>query len=120
MGIHSLYEVKENSKLTRGMRIKLMRTCSASGHAALLSLVVSGLDESELIMTDDELKDYKGMYVMKIEGFSMHSSIDPLNKSVRYLMFLRSSKTESYSVEKSRCNCHNEDFFMISLTEYEN
>ena len=95
MGIHSLYEVTENNKLIQGMRVKLMCTYSASGCAAPLCLVVSGLDDSELIMTDDELKKSRGMYVMKIEGFSMHSSIDPLNKSVGHIMFLRSSKTES-------------------------
>ena len=53
MGINSSYEVTENNALIQGMRIKLMCTCSASGHAAPLCLVISGLDESELIMTDD-------------------------------------------------------------------
>ena len=81
-----------------------MCVCSVSGHTTLLYLVVSGLDESELIMTDDELKEHRGMCVMKIEGFSVNSSTDPLNKSVGYMMFLRSSKIESHSVDKSRCD----------------
>ena len=95
MGLHSLYKVNENNKLIQEMRIKLMCTCSASGCATPLCLVVSGLDDSELIMTDDELKESRGTHVMKIEGFSMHSSIDPLNKSVGHTMLLGISKTES-------------------------
>ena len=59
MGTHSLREFVENRKLTQGMRIKLMRTFSESGCAATFCLVASGLDESELIMTDDELKELR-------------------------------------------------------------
>ena len=67
-----------------------MRTQSTSGYAVPLCLVKSGLDELEPIMIDDELKESRWTHVMKIEG-SMHSNIDPLNKIVGHMMFLKSS-----------------------------
>ena len=57
----------EHSKLTQEIRMKLMCACSASGHAAPLCLVSSGLDETELIVTDNELEKCQGAHVMKIE-----------------------------------------------------
>ena len=58
------------------MQIKLMRTYSASGYAALLCLAVSGLDETELIITENELKQSKEIYILKVKGFSMNANID--------------------------------------------
>jgi len=111
MGTHSAYEISEDNKLTQGIRIKMMCTYSASGYAAPLCLVVSGLDETELIMTDEELERSRGIYVMKIEGFSMHASIDPLNKSYGYIIFMRSSKNETYSADESRYDFCNDEIF---------
>ena len=88
-----------------------MCTNSAIRRAAPLCLVASCLDESELIMTNDELKESKGTRVVKIEGFSAHSSMDLLNKSVDHIMFLGSSKIESYSVDERRCDCCNGEIF---------
>ena len=48
---------------------------------------------------------------MKIEGFSMHSNTDPLNKSHGYIMFMRSSKDESYSVDEGRYDYYNDEIF---------
>ena len=65
---------------------------SASSRDAPLLLVPSGLDESELIMADDESKEPRGARVVKFEGFSEHSRMDPLSKNVGHMMFLRSLK----------------------------
>ena len=50
-------------------------------HAVLLCLVVSVLNEVEIIATDDELKELRDTHAMKIDGFSACSSIDPFSKS---------------------------------------
>ena len=65
---------------------------SASSRDAPLLLVPSGLDESELIVTDGASKESRGACNMKIEGFSAHSITDDLSKSASCVMFLRSSK----------------------------
>ena len=95
MGTHSAYEINEKSDLLNGMRVKFMCTHIASGCSAPLCLVVSGLSENELLMTDEELKESRGTFVLKIEGFSMHSNTDPLNKQCGHVMFMRCSKNES-------------------------
>ena len=111
MGTHSVYDLNENSKLIQGMRIKLMCTLTASSCSAPLCLVVSGLDENELLMNECELKESKGILVLKIEGFSMHSSADPLNKSCGHMIFMRNSKSESYSADESRYDFYNTEIF---------
>ena len=55
-GTYSAYEIGEDNKLTKGIRIKMICTYSASGYTAPLCLVVSGLDKTKLIMTDKELE----------------------------------------------------------------
>ena len=102
IGTHSTYEINENSDLLQGMRIKLMATYTAAGYAAPLCAVVSGLDENKLIMTDEELKESKGIFVLKDEGLSMHSGVDPTNKQPECIMFLRSSKNVEYNVDQTR------------------
>ena len=79
-GTYSIYETNENSELLNRIRVKLMTTYVASGYAAPLCLVVSRLDKSELIMTEEELRNSSGIYVLNVEGFSMNSNIDPQNK----------------------------------------
>ena len=98
-GTYSIYEISENSELLNRMRVKLMTTYAASGYAAPLCLVVSKLDESELIMTKEELSNSNGICVLKVEGFSMHSDIDLQNKQPGYIIFMRSSKNEKYNVD---------------------
>ena len=88
-----------------------MCTYSASRYVAPLCLVISGLDETELIMTENELKQSKGIYILKIEGFSMHTNIDPLNKIYGYIIFIRSLKNKIYSVNKSWYNVYNNEIF---------
>ena len=95
MGTHIPYEVDEDSKLIQGIRIKLMHTFSSSGQPAPLCLVASGLDETELIMTDDELEQSRGIHVMQIEGFYVHASMDTLNRSYRTTTFMISSINET-------------------------
>ena len=53
-----------------------MTSYTAAGYAALLCLVVSGLNEKESIMTNEELKESRGIYVLKVEGLSIHSTVD--------------------------------------------
>ena len=93
------------------MRVKFTCTFSASSYSAPLCLTVSGLSDTELIMTDDELHKSKGMFALKIEGFSMHSNTDPLNTSHRYMLFMRSSKNKEYSADEARCNFYNNETF---------
>ena len=81
-----------------------MRTCSASGLPIALCLVVSRLDKNELIMPDLELKESKGVFLLEIEGFSMHSNIDLLNNASSYIILMRRSKNEEHSADKEQCN----------------
>ena len=93
------------------MRLKFMTTYSASGYTAPLCLVVSGLNENELIMTDEELKESKGIFVLKVKEFSMHSSADPMNKQLGYIIFMRISKDEEYNVDETRHDYYNDTIF---------
>ena len=97
-----MHEINENRGLLSELRVKFMTNFSATACAAPLCLVVSGLSENELIMTDEELKDSHGIFVLKVEGLSMHSNTDPLNTSHGYIIFMTSSKNEEYSADKGR------------------
>ena len=55
-------------------------------------LFASHLYEIERIMTDDELKQSKGVFVLKLEGFSMYNDVDPLNKQYGHIILTRTSK----------------------------
>ena len=70
-----------------------MHTRSASVHAATFYLVVSVLNESEIITTDEELKESRDTHDMKIDGFSTRSIIDPLSKRCSHAMHTKSSRT---------------------------
>ena len=62
-GAHIRHELNENSESFQGMRIKMTGTYGASGIAAPICLNVSGLDENELIMTDEQLSASKGIFL---------------------------------------------------------
>ena len=55
-GQMSMYEINENTPKLKGMRIEMTTTHGASGITAPMCITVSGLDETELIMSDEELK----------------------------------------------------------------
>ena len=57
-----------------------MTACSSSGYSAPLCLIARGLHENELMMTDEELKESKGVFALKVKGFSMRSSADAISK----------------------------------------
>ena len=78
-----------------------MHACLASACDVPLCLVKTTLDESELIIIDDELKESRGIHVVKLGC----------------MIFLRSSKTESHSIDESRCDYYDENIFMISWME---
>ena len=61
---------KESDSTHGGFRVKLSFTILASGHMADLCVVVSGLDEKELPMTEDELIRTKGIKVIKVPGLN--------------------------------------------------
>ena len=111
MGTYSIYEINENSTLLNEMRLKFMTIYSASSYAAPLCLVVSGLDENELIMTNEELKESKCIFVLKVEGFSMHSGVDPIIKQPGYIIFIRSSKDKEDNIDKTRYDYYNDTIF---------
>ena len=111
IGTHSIYEINENSTLLNGMRLKFITTYSASGYTAPLCLIASDLDENKLIMTDEELKESKGIFVLKVKEFSMHSSADPMNKQLGYIIFMRISKDEEYNVDETRHDYYNDTIF---------
>ena len=56
-----------------------MTSYTAADYATLLCLAISGLNKNELIITDEELKESRRIYVLKVEGLSMHSGVDPTN-----------------------------------------
>ena len=111
MVTHSIYEINKNSTLLNGMILKFIITYLASGYATPLCLVISGLNENELIMTDEELKESKGIFVLKVKGFSMHSGADSMNKQPRYIMLMWSSKDKEYNTDKTRHNYYNNTIF---------
>ena len=102
------------------MRIKFIYGSTASEYAALLCLVVSGLSKNKLAMTDEELKNLKGIYMIEIEGFLIHLNTDSLNKSHSFIIFIRSSKDELYSVDRSRCNYYNDEIFYSFFSSIQN
>ena len=75
-----MWEISKNSRLLNRTRVKLINAYTASGYATLLCLVVSSLNNTELIMTKKELKEWSRICVLKVTGFSIHSNIDLQNK----------------------------------------
>ena len=109
MGTHSKQEINENSDLLQGMIIKLITTYTGTGCAAPLCAAVRGLNENELLITNEELKESKGMFVLKVEGLSAHRGVGSINKQSGHTMFMRSSKNEEYNVDQARCDCYDDE-----------
>ena len=60
------------------MNIKFTCAFSARGAAVPVFATVSGLNKNKLIISEEELSNYKGRYVMCIRGLSAHSATDQL------------------------------------------
>ena len=86
------------------MYAKFTHTFSASGLSALLHLVVSRLNKSELTISNKDLKQSKGNFILEIEGFSMCSDTNLLNNVSECTIFMRSSKKSKCLVGKECCN----------------
>ena len=72
-----------------GFRVKLCFTISASGQMADLVVIINGLTHDELPMTNDQLKQCRGMRVLEIPGLTPGTTLNPQNKECGYLVFCR-------------------------------
>ena len=72
-----------------GFRVKLCFTISASGQMADLVVIINGLNPGELPMTDDEMKQCRGIRVLEIPGLTPGSTLNPQNKETGFLVFCR-------------------------------
>lgn len=78
-----------------GFRIKIAVTISAAVQMARLVLVLSGLSEEELSMSQNEISNHRGMCVMKVEGLSLNGTVCPNSTDYGYIiLMLKHSKSE--------------------------
>ena len=75
-----------------GFRVKLCFTISASGQMADLCIIVNGLSEDELPMSEEKLKQSRGIRVIEIAGLTPGCSINPQNKETGCLILCRNMK----------------------------
>ena len=61
-------EFNENTKKLKGMRIKMTTPHGTSGMSGPKSITVSGWDETELLMSDDELKKMEECLLWKCKA----------------------------------------------------
>ena len=87
-GHNSFNHVDHSHAKYGGFRIKIAVTISAAGQMARLVLVLSGLNEDELKMSEDEIVKHRGVCVMKVEGLSMNGSVCPNSSDYGYIVFL--------------------------------
>ena len=97
----SLYEINENAPKLKGMRIKMTTTHGAGGISGPICITVSGLDETELLMPDDELISRRGIFVIKVQGLTTAGATNPLDTGYGYVIFMRSSKGKEYSADEA-------------------
>ena len=94
-GHKSLNHVDAESSRFGGFRVKVTVTMSGGGSIARLVVVVSSLSDEELVMDENEVKAHRGMCVMKVQGLSMHASMNPTSTDYGYIIFTRKNcKTE--------------------------
>ena len=94
-GHSSLNHVEPENAKYGGFRVKIAVTISAAGQFARLVVIVSGLNNDELKMDDDQAERYRGVCVIKVEGLSMNGTICPTSKDYGYIVFLlRDCKAE--------------------------
>ena len=84
------------------MMIKLLTSYTAAGYATRLS-------EDELIMTNEELKESRGIHVLKVDDLSMHSRVDLTNNQSGYIILICSSKNKEYNVDETRYDYYNNE-----------
>ena len=97
-----MYEINENTEKLKGMQIKMTTTHGASSMSGPMCIAISGLDETELIMSDEELKNRRGIFVLKVQGFTVAGYANPLDTGYGYVIFMQSSKGKKFSADETR------------------
>ena len=97
----SVHEISENTQKLKGIRIKMTTIHRASGISEPIYITISGLDETELLILDDELISKRGIFVIKVQGLTTASAISPLDTGYGYVIFMRSSKGKEYSADEA-------------------
>ena len=77
-------------------------THGASSMSGPMCTTVSGLDETELIMSDDTLKKQRGIFVVKVQGLTIDGSTNPMSPCYGCMTFMRSSKGKEFSADEAR------------------
>ena len=72
-----------------GFRVKLCFTITAAGQMADICIIVSGLDENELPMSEADLSNSKGIRVIESQGLTPGCTMNPQNKESGYFVFIR-------------------------------
>ena len=75
---------------------------SASGASAPICITISGLDESKLMLSEEELERTKGVFILKIQGLTASGATDPLDQRFGHIVFQHSSKGKNYSADEAR------------------
>ena len=60
-----------------GFRVKLCFTITAAGQMADICIIVSGLDENKLPMSEADLSNSKGIRVIEIKGLTPGCTMNP-------------------------------------------
>ena len=104
-----MYEINENTEKLKGMRVKMTTTHGASGTSAPMCITVSGLDETELFMSDDELVKRRGMFLIKVQGLTVAGATNPLDAGFGCKIFTRICKGKECSADDDRVECYRQN-----------
>ena len=96
------------------MKLCITITISASGQNADLCIIVNGLSENELPMSEEELKQSRGIRVIEIAGLASGCSINPQNKETGFLILCCNVK----GVDQARHDWYDEIFTIVSYITY--
>ena len=104
--------IDEDNDELKGMRIKKTTWHSAAGQSASLLMTVNGLDESELIMTEEEFEKHKGTFVVRIQGLTVNGENKPMDQGNVCIVFMWSTKHKNYSADEAIFFWHKQEILM--------
>ena len=66
-------------------------------------------------MTGKEVRIYKGIYIIKVKGLSIHSAINHMCNQIGYIVFCQSSKNETYSYKEVKISYYRDKFLRLYI-----
>ena len=85
---------------------------SAAGQSAPSCATSSYLQESELVMTEEEFKKDEGSFMIKTHVLPKNGGTGPADQGFGRIILVCSTKHKKYSKDKAMCFWHNQEDLM--------